>query len=75
MGKSTYAMGAVASVRVRVLGGGDQFFAVLVRMYLLNGPFIHLIRWKNVYIRGSGRVITTQIAVSFLFVHILFVTK
>ena len=34
MGKSTYAMGElVASVYVRMMGGGGQIFATLVRTY------------------------------------------
>ena len=33
MGKSTCAMGVVASVRVRTMGEGGQIFAILVRTY------------------------------------------
>ena len=36
MGKGTYAMGVVASVHVRTMGGGGHIFTILVRTYQLN---------------------------------------
>ena len=42
MGKSTYGMGVVASVRVCTMGEGGQIFAILVRTYYLNDI---IVRW------------------------------